>query len=158
MQFQFKRWGSVALIIAMLNTAACGYLIYPERQGSRGDRVDGTVVALDAIGLLFFILPGVVAFAVDFSTGCIYMPKGKDGTFSQQENPKTESEEWIPVAQVAPFADDATIAAALQNYLGGSDRDITSAHIEWRPASVFNSPAFTASTFAPPAVAIHTRE
>ena len=150
MQFQFKRWGSVALIVAMLNSAACGYLIYPERQGSRGDRVDGTVVALDAIGLLFFIFPGVVAFAVDFSTGCIYMPKGKDGAFSLQENPKTEAEEWVPVAQVAPFADDATIAAALQNYLIGSDRNAVTAHIEWRPASVFNSPVFTTPALATP--------
>lgn len=148
MQFRIKRWASLALVAALLNTAACGYLIYPERQGSRGDRVDGTVVALDAIGLLFFILPGVIAFAVDFSTGCIYMPKGNDGAFSMQGNPPAQSGEWVAVAQVEPFADDATIAAALQQYLKIGHREMTSAHIEWRPASIFNSPAFTTPAFA----------
>jgi len=34
------------------------------------------VVALDAIGLLFFFVPGVIAFAVDFVTGAIYLPGG----------------------------------------------------------------------------------
>ena len=59
MSLKIKRVLSLVLSVALLNTAACGYLIYPERQGQRGDRVDGTVVALDAVGLLFFILPGV---------------------------------------------------------------------------------------------------
>lgn len=137
MPFHIKRWCGLALITAMLNTSACGYLIYPERQGFRGDRVDGTVVALDAIGLLFFVLPGVVAFAVDFTTGCIYLPEGHEGPFSMQQK---ESEGWTQVAQVAPFADDATIAAALQDYLGTDHA--ASAQIEWRPAPVFATPAF----------------
>jgi hypothetical protein len=29
---------------------------------------------LDGIGLLFFLIPGVIAFAVDFSNGTIYLP------------------------------------------------------------------------------------
>jgi hypothetical protein len=28
---------------------------------------------MDAIGLLFFIIPGLIAFAIDISTGTIYM-------------------------------------------------------------------------------------
>jgi hypothetical protein len=31
-------------------------------------------VVLNAIGLLFFFIPGIIAFAVDFSTGAIYLP------------------------------------------------------------------------------------
>lgn len=145
MQLKMKRWCGLVLAAAILNTAACGYLIYPERQGLRGDRFDGTVVALDAIGLLFFVLPGVIAFAVDFSTGCIYLPEGHDGAFSM--NAHTHSnvapEQWMQVAQVAPFADDATIVAALQNYLNGANPNNESAHIEWHPASVFSAPAAT---------------
>ncbi|MFT3928887.1 MAG: hypothetical protein QM709_01215 [Spongiibacteraceae bacterium] len=147
MQRNMKRWCGLAVIAAMLNTAACGYLIFPERQGIRGDRVDGTVVALDAIGLLFFILPGVIAFAVDFSTGCIYLPQGHDGAFSMntRTNFHVAPDEWVKVAQVAPFPDDATIAAALQNYLQISDRNLSSARIEWQPASVFSTPTLAAS-------------
>lgn len=114
MPLRIKRLLNIVLIVATLNTVACGYLIYPERQGQRGDHVDGTVVALDAVGLLFFILPGVVAFAVDFASGCIYLPKGKDGVFSLNE---TAPQDWVAVTRVAPFSDEATIARALQDYL-----------------------------------------
>jgi hypothetical protein len=33
-------------------------------------------VALDGVGLLLFLVPGVIAFAVDFATGAIYLPSG----------------------------------------------------------------------------------
>jgi len=56
--------------------AACGTLLYPERRGQRSGRIDVGVAVLDGIGLLFFIIPGVIAFAVDFSTGAIYLPGG----------------------------------------------------------------------------------
>ncbi len=55
---------------------ACGTLIYPERQGQNGGKLDLGVVALDALGLLFWFVPGVVAFGVDFITGAIYLPGG----------------------------------------------------------------------------------
>ena len=32
---------------------------------------------LDAVGLLFYIIPGLIAFAVDFATGAIYFEPGK---------------------------------------------------------------------------------
>jgi hypothetical protein len=53
----------------------CGTLMYPERRGQRGGRVDVGVAILDGIGLLFFIIPGVIAFCVDFSNGTIYLPE-----------------------------------------------------------------------------------
>lgn len=105
---------SLVVVAGLLNTAACGYLIYPERVGHRGQQVDGTVVALDAVGLLFFILPGVIAFAVDLSTGCIYMPEGRDGGFSLQGAAPAG---WSEIARVAPYADDETIARALDGYV-----------------------------------------
>lgn len=53
----------------------CGTLMYPERRGQRGGRLDVGVTILDAVGLLFFVIPGVIAFAVDFSNGTIYLPE-----------------------------------------------------------------------------------
>jgi len=50
--------------------------MYPERRGQRGGRLDVGVAVLDGIGLLFFIIPGVIAYAVDFSDGTIYLPEG----------------------------------------------------------------------------------
>ncbi len=58
--------------------AGCGTIIYPDRvhQEERGD-LDPAVIILDGIGLFIFLIPGVIAFAVDFSTGAIYLPEGK---------------------------------------------------------------------------------
>lgn len=65
------------LIITMaVNLASCGTVLYPERQGQRAGRIDPGVAVLDGIGLLFFIIPGVIAFAVDFSNHTIYLPRG----------------------------------------------------------------------------------
>lgn len=73
-----KLWLSPAAGTALLlNLAACGTILHPERKGQTGGRIDAGVAVLDAIGLLFFIIPGVIAFAVDFSNGTIYLPSGK---------------------------------------------------------------------------------
>ena len=58
-----------------LQIVGCGTLMYPERRGQRGGRVDVGIAVLDGIGLLFFIIPGVIAFCVDFSNGTIYLPE-----------------------------------------------------------------------------------
>jgi len=54
--------------------AGCGTIFYPERRGQPSGRLDWGVVLLDGIGLLLFFVPGVVAFAVDFASGAIYLP------------------------------------------------------------------------------------
>jgi hypothetical protein len=57
------------------NSTSCGTLLHPERRGQPpGGRLDPAIVLLDAAGLLLFLIPGLVAFAVDFSTGAIYLP------------------------------------------------------------------------------------
>ena len=55
-------------------TLGCGTILYPARRGQPAGRLDWSVVALDAVGLLFFFVPGVIAFAVDFNNGTIYLP------------------------------------------------------------------------------------
>lgn len=55
--------------------SGCGTILYPERKGQPAGRLDWGVVALDAVGLLFFFVPGVIAFAVDFNNGTIYLPE-----------------------------------------------------------------------------------
>jgi hypothetical protein len=71
---------SLALVLCgllLVQLAGCGTLIYPERRGQTSGDIDPTVAILDGIGLLFFLLPGLVAFAIDFSTGAIYLPGGQ---------------------------------------------------------------------------------
>lgn len=75
---------STVLLPAMvMPMASCGTLLYPERRHSNlqvdpgGRRIDPAVAVLDAAGLIFFVIPGIIAFAVDFGTGAIYYPKGE---------------------------------------------------------------------------------
>jgi hypothetical protein len=66
----------IAIVFLLIFQTSCGYVFYPERRNQKGAKeVDLAIVALDAIGLLFFVVPGVIAFAVDISTNTIYFPR-----------------------------------------------------------------------------------
>ncbi|WP_263144149.1 polyribonucleotide nucleotidyltransferase [Pseudomonas sp. RIT-PI-AD] len=69
--------GGVLAVALLTQLAACGSLFFPDRRGQIEGRIDPLVGGLDAIGLLFYVLPGLIAFAVDFTTGAIYLPDGK---------------------------------------------------------------------------------
>ena len=64
---------TLAATIALLSSS-CGTLLYPERRGQPRGQLDPGVVILDALGLLFFVIPGVIAFVIDFGNGTIYLP------------------------------------------------------------------------------------
>ncbi len=66
--------------VLIVQLTGCGTLMYPERRGQRGGRLDAGVVIMDGIGLLFFLVPGIIAYAVDFSNGTIYLPGTSHGT------------------------------------------------------------------------------
>ena len=57
--------------------SACGTVFYPERRGQISGEIDSGVAILNGIGLLFYVIPGVIAFAVDFATGAIYLPDAR---------------------------------------------------------------------------------
>ncbi|MCK2151296.1 hypothetical protein [Marinobacter alexandrii] len=69
-----------------MQLVACGTILYPERKGQSAGHLDPAVVVLDGIGLLFFLVPGVIAFAVDFSNGTIYLPGGVASVDSKEVN------------------------------------------------------------------------
>lgn len=62
------------IVILAVQLSGCGTLLYPERRGQKAGSIDVGVALLDGLGLLFFLVPGIIAFAVDFSTGAIYLP------------------------------------------------------------------------------------
>lgn len=65
---------SLCLATYIFNAAGCGVLLYPERQGQEGGKIDPVVALLDGVGLLLYLVPGLIAFAVDFHQGTIYLP------------------------------------------------------------------------------------
>jgi len=78
---------SIALIIQL---TACGYFLYPERRGQKPvGRIDPGIAALDALGLLLFVVPGVIAFAVDITNGTLYFPSGRHSSVSIGTGPIT---------------------------------------------------------------------
>jgi hypothetical protein len=77
----------IVLVVLITQIAGCGTIMYPERRGQKvhGD-VDTRVAVLDAVGLLFFIIPGLIAFGVDFYTGAIYLRPGEKQVWGQIQN------------------------------------------------------------------------
>ena len=73
-----KKIFSTMMIVVLLLTSSCGTILYPERRGQASGKIDIGVALLDGIGILLFFVPGIVAFAVDFATGAIYLPPGED--------------------------------------------------------------------------------
>jgi hypothetical protein len=66
-------------IAALPILSSCGTIIYPDRVNQSGRKdLDPIVIILDGVGLFFFLVPGIVAFAVDFATGAIYLPEDRD--------------------------------------------------------------------------------
>ncbi|MGY4531706.1 hypothetical protein ACVW0Y_000816 [Pseudomonas sp. TE3786] len=75
-----------ALIVALLTQlTACGSIFFPDRRGQIEGKIDPVVAGLDAIGLLFYIIPGLIAFSIDFATGAIYFPEGQSAQIDPQK-------------------------------------------------------------------------
>lgn len=84
------RHGLSALMVPLLtitlvgNLVSCGTIMYPERNGQKAGSIDPLVAVLDGVGLLFFLIPGVIAFAVDFNNHSIYLPHGQHSRLTGQ--------------------------------------------------------------------------
>ena len=92
----FRISTAVLLTVLVLHLASCGTLLYPERRGQTSGRIDPGVAILDGVGILLFIIPGAVAFAVDFITGAIYLPGGK------KRSAVSDEDENVRVVRVNP--------------------------------------------------------
>lgn len=73
-----KKLTVLFLSVCVLSLQACGTLIKRDQIGkAHSKKLDLPIVALNAIGLVLFIVPGVVAFTVDYLNGTLYLPYGK---------------------------------------------------------------------------------
>jgi hypothetical protein len=71
---------AATLFAVALGGSGCGYFLHPERRGNTSN-VDAGTMVMDLLWLIPGILPGVVALAVDFSSGAIYMGHGGASMF-----------------------------------------------------------------------------
>ncbi len=68
--------GGILVATLLTQLTACGTLFYPDRRGQIEGKIDPVIVALDAVGILFYVIPGLIAFGIDFASGAIYLPGG----------------------------------------------------------------------------------
>jgi hypothetical protein len=85
MRIPFRLVGGVLVATLLTQITACGTLFYPDRRGQIDGKIDPLVAGLDAIGILFFVIPGLIAFGVDFATGAIYLEGGKTAQVAPQK-------------------------------------------------------------------------
>lgn len=103
MVLTLSRRGMIRAALAMLLAplAGCGMILHPERRGQPpGGGLDWSIVALDGLGLLIFFIPGVIAFAVDFATGAIYLPPEQYGSTAPPEGDLQFVEMHVPKAEL----------------------------------------------------------
>ena len=83
MILRLKRFFATVILVALLvSLTSCGYFLYPERRYQQKGEVDFPIMILDGSSLLFAAVAGqaviavigVVALAVDFTSGSVYLP------------------------------------------------------------------------------------
>jgi hypothetical protein len=108
---------SAVLVSALLvEITGCGTILYPNRKGQIDGEVDVGVAVMDGVGLLFFLIPGVIAYAVDFSNGTIYLPHGSHNDKLIKQKLSQNDVEVIKVADGK--LDNAQIEKVLEAHVG----------------------------------------
>lgn len=73
----FKKISVLVVLAGFLSLQACGTILKRNQVGkAHSGRLDLGIVALDTVGLVLFIVPGVVAFTMDYLNGTLYLPAG----------------------------------------------------------------------------------
>ena len=85
MRTQTRVIGGLLVAALLTQLTACGTLFFPDRRGQIEGRIDPMVAGLNAIGILFYVIPGLIAFGIDFATGAIYLPGGLTSQVAPEE-------------------------------------------------------------------------
>jgi hypothetical protein len=104
--------GGVLVATLLTQITACGSIFYPDRRGQIDGKIDPAIAVLDAVGLLFYVIPGLIAFGVDFATGAIYFPHGQSAQIDPQK--------LQPAVNADGSVDNSKLQAILEAELGRS--------------------------------------
>jgi len=119
MKRQFiKAFHVVVSVVLIIQLSACGYFLYPERRGQKPiGRIDPAIAILDALGLVLFVIPGVIAFAVDITNGTLYFPSGH-----RHSSVSTEIEHMTVIRVNPAELNEKTIQEIVKKHTGVSIR------------------------------------
>ncbi|MAI07867.1 MAG: hypothetical protein CMF61_02810 [Magnetococcales bacterium] len=127
MKLNLKKTVTLSLMAGVvLQTAACGTILHPERKGQIDGQIDTSIAALNAVGLLFFLVPGVIAFAVDFNNGTIYLPGGPLSLEGDLTNENIEAAILKHTGKAVNLEDES-----VQKVKGGMDVSAISSHVKY---------------------------
>ncbi|SED47193.1 polyribonucleotide nucleotidyltransferase [Pseudomonas anguilliseptica] len=85
MRTQTRVIGGLLVATLLTQLSACGTLFFPDRRGQIEGRIDPVVAGLNAIGILFYVIPGLITFGIDFASGAIYLPGGLTSQMDPQD-------------------------------------------------------------------------
>ncbi|WP_426143476.1 polyribonucleotide nucleotidyltransferase [Pseudomonas sp. DWP3-1-2] len=102
--------GGVLVATLLTQITACGSIFYPDRRGQIDGKIDPAIAVLDGVGLLFYLIPGLIAFAVDFATGAIYYAPGEQAQIDPQK--------LKPAINADGSVDNLKLQAILETELG----------------------------------------
>ncbi|MFP6896611.1 MAG: hypothetical protein VCA38_08425 [Roseibacillus sp.] len=125
---KFKGWLMKTVVPMLLvslgiQILSCGTIMYPERRGQSAGKIDPGVAVLDGLGLLLFLIPGVIAFAVDFNNGTIYLPGG-----SASLDDELGEQQLVAISIGTDGLTEESIELALREQLG-SEVDISAPEV-----------------------------
>jgi hypothetical protein len=108
-----RRWCLHALAgLGGTALGGCAAILHPERRGNSSGPIDVGPLILDILWFIPGLVPGIVALAVDFGTGAIYLGGGRS---SKQRGPRRLAiAPGEPIVVRAPRPDeDADVALRL---------------------------------------------
>ena len=102
--------GGVVVATLLTQLTACGSIFFPDRRGQIDGKIDPTVAVLNAVGLLFYVIPGLIAFGIDFATGAIYLP--------HNQSAQVDPQKLQPAINADGSVDNIKLQAILETELG----------------------------------------
>lgn len=111
-----KKILAVFLAGSLTLSSSCGLLLHPERQGQTSGKLDPVVIGLNMVGLVFYVIPGLVAFAVDYSSGTIYLPNSSSSITPESIKSKSSLGENFKKIHAKKGATQGEIEAVLEQH------------------------------------------
>ncbi|MEI9476591.1 MAG: hypothetical protein WCO26_08455 [Deltaproteobacteria bacterium] len=111
-------------VVLITQLYGCGAIIHPERRGQKSGTIDPGIAILDALWLFVFIIPGLVAFGIDFTTGAIFLPGG-----TKRSSASGDFGKMVVVKVKASELNEKTIREIVMKQTGCSELDMSKAKI-----------------------------
>ncbi len=93
---KFKTIFSVLLLSIFLNS--CGTVFnYKKSFTKKTKNINYPILILDAAGLLLFVVPGIVALTIDYTTGNLFLDQQEKE--DKQNTPPTTFNEFLDIAE-----------------------------------------------------------